>query len=102
MQRISPSTFNNMYKRLMSIPMNYFDASEAYNLVYLFENELRILISNKFTEFDWWQQGLSIVDNKRIMTGGKYSLDNFTLGELFKLVMIEKNWRKVFSQIFPS
>ncbi len=91
------------YERLMSLPTNDYDLGEAYKLLFLFENELRRLITTQFDKFDWWKIGLSKLPFKRISNiSDNDRLASLTLGELFKIMLANESWERIFNEIFPN
>jgi hypothetical protein len=97
------------FSRLMSLSVEEYDITEAYNLLYLFENEIRRLIAYQFNQRSgWWKKGVpsDIFDkvtrenNERIK--GVELLNQITLGELFKIIRYGENWNQIFEAIFYS
>lgn len=97
------------YERLMNLPEREYDISEAYNLIYLFENEFRRLIACQFDKRDgWWKKGIPSDVYKRVSKDSKERLKGvellkmLTLGDLFKIIMFGDNWEQIFQPIFLS
>ncbi|WKZ34383.1 MAG: P-loop NTPase fold protein [Anaerolineales bacterium] len=98
--------FAQEYERIISLPTTDYDHGEAFRLLFLFENELRHLISNQFNKKDWWQQGVP----QDLYFKAKYRIGNmenvgerlsvFSLGELFKIILSSDNWDRFFNEIF--
>ena len=97
------------FLRLINLRVEDYDITEAYNLLYLFENELRRLITYQFNQRSgWWKKGIpnDIFDkvakenNERVK--GTELLNQITLGELFKVIRYGDNWEQVFEIIFYS
>ncbi|MBT3313165.1 MAG: hypothetical protein HN390_00990 [Anaerolineae bacterium] len=97
------------YMRLMNLPVDEYDIAEAYNLLFLFENELRRLIAHRFNQHSgWWKKGVpnDIYDRVRDENGkrikGSELLNSITLGDLFKIVKFGDNWEQLFKNVFYS
>lgn len=101
LSKVGLHNFTEIYEGLTSLPFYKFGISEAYNLLYLFENELRTLVSTQFSLADWWKQGLTL-DLYEKAVRNDMTLDFFTLGDLFKLITAENNWEKIFKGIFVN
>jgi hypothetical protein len=96
------------FDRLMNLPKDDYDVSEAYNLLFLFENELRRLIAHQFDiHADWWRKGIpkdiyvraSRKGSEHIIKGVEL-LKRLTLSDLFKITKYKENWEQVFEPIF--
>jgi hypothetical protein len=97
------------YKRLMNLPDSEYDVSEAFNLLFLFENELRRLIAYQFDKRDgWWKKGIPSDMYERVSKESKERLKGvellkmLTLGDLFKIIKFGDNWEQIFKTIFLS
>jgi hypothetical protein len=93
----------------MNLPVDEYDIAEAYNLLFLFENELRRLIAHRFNQHSgWWKKGVpnDIYDRVRDENGkrikGSELLNSITLGDLFKIVKFGDNWEQLFKNVFYS
>lgn len=101
LDKLGLHNFNEIYERLNSLPLENYNISEAYNLLYLFENELRLFVATQFSLFDWWKQGLSENLYEKAARS-EMTLDLFSLGDLFKVIMVDGNWERIFKKMFPS
>jgi hypothetical protein len=97
------------YTRLMNLPDSEYDISESYNLLFLFENELRRLIACQFDKRDgWWKKGIPSDVYERVSKESKERLKGvellkmLTLGDLFKIIKFGENWEQIFKIIFLS
>jgi len=97
------------YKRLMNLPDSEYDVSEAFNLLFLFENELRRLIAYQFDKREgWWKKGIPSDMYERVSKESKERLKGvellkmLTLGDLFKIIKFGDNWEQIFKTIFLS
>lgn len=97
------------YARLMNLPDDKYDVSEAFNLLFLFENELRRLIASQFDKRDgWWKKGIPNDMYERVSKESKERLKGvellkmLTLGDLFKIIKFGDNWEQIFKTIFLS
>lgn len=97
------------YARLTNLPDSEYDVSEAFNLLFLFENELRRLIAYQFDKRDgWWKDGIPRDVYERVSKESKERLKGvellkmLTLGDLFKIVKFGDNLEQIFKIIFLS
>jgi len=109
LNRLNEFDLENLYKYVMSIPNEDFNLSDSYNLLFLLENELRLLITLQFDRHDWWQEGLNLKLSTKTyynsinnQDNGKVKLSSLTLGDLFQIITTQKNWEEIFSDIFES
>lgn len=97
------------YARLMNLSDSEYDVSEAFNLLFLFENELRRLIACQFDKRDgWWKKGIPSDMYERVSKESKERLKGvellkmLTLGDLFKIIKFGDNWEQIFKTLFLS
>ncbi len=97
------------YARLMNLSDSEYDVSEAFNLLFLFENELRRLIAYQFDKRDgWWKKGIPSDMYERVSKESKERLKGvellkmLTLGDLFKIIKFGDNWEQIFKAMFLS
>ncbi len=97
------------YVRLIELAVEEYDITEAYNLLFLFENELRRLIAYQFNQRNgWWKKGIPSDIYERVAREngehikGVELLNSITLGDLFRIVLFGDNWDQIFSAIFLS
>lgn len=107
LNRSSEINLEKLFEYVMSIPDEEFNLTDSYNLLYLLENELRQFITSQFDRCDWWEEGLDIklsskTYNKYIIyqEKSKEKISSLTLGDLFQLITAQKNWEKMFSDVF--
>jgi hypothetical protein len=97
------------YQRLMGISNQEYDISEAVNLLFLLENELRRLIAYQFgLHKGWWKKGVPqdiyarITREKKDKLKGLDLLKELNLGDLFKIIQFTENWDNLFEPVFLS
>ncbi len=97
------------YTRLMELSVEEYDITEAFNLLFLFENELRRLIAYQFNQHTgWWKKGIPSDIYERVAREngehikGVELLNSITLGDLFRIILYGDNWNQIFSTIFLS
>lgn len=101
---------NFSYQRLIELPTTDYDQSECYNLLHLFENELRRLIAYQFNQkgTSWWKKGIPSDVTETSRKRGEEKLKGFELleytdlGDLFKIILFSENWEEIFITIFRS
>ncbi len=93
----------------MELPIEEYDITEAYNLLFLFENELRRLIAHQFNQRSgWWKKGIPGDIYERVAkengerVKGVDLLNSITLGDLFRIILHKENWDEIFNAIFLS
>ena len=98
------------FTRLIKLPDDKFNVSESFNLLFLFENELRRLIAYQFNKYEgWWKKGIPSDLYERVTKENKDGKERIkgvellkllTLGDLFKIIKFGDNWDEIFKLIF--
>jgi hypothetical protein len=96
------------YTRLVNLPDSQYDITEAFNLFFLLENELRRLIGYQFDRHRWWNKGIPSDMHEHVSKESKEQLKGIellkmlTLGDLFRIIKSRDNWEQIFQTIFLS
>lgn len=98
------------FARLIKLSDNKYNISESFNLLFLFENELRRLIAFQFNKREgWWKNGIPNDLYERVNKENKDSKERIkgiellkllTLGDLFKIIKYLGNWEPIFKPVF--